>query len=204
MGVFDGILGNWIQIKDDQCPLTIANYSYKTGVIEGTTGNHCVPCVVVNNCWFKDEPNKRPTVENLIAPTKVSDIKSFDNAGLFHPHCHCKEIQLPDPDLNDIKLIETKDKMNWTFSSKADWINSLGYNCDKNFEDAIYLAIKKAYLYGNYKIQIINKYGVKIRLYLDLPGGNEKSYKTYQIISAFMIFPNGTLKCNTILGGKIE
>lgn len=94
--------------------------------------------------------------------------------------------------------------MKWTLANKPDWVNALGYNCDKNFEDAVYLAIKKAYLYGNYKIQRIDKYGVRARLYLDLQGGNEKSYKTYQVISAFMIFPNGSLKCNTILGGKIE
>ena len=202
MGVFDGILGNWIQIKDDQCPLTIANYSYKTGVIEGTTGNHCVPCVVVNNCWFKDEPNKRPTVENLIAPTKVSDIKSFDNAGLFHPHCHCKEIRLPDPDLNDIKLIEVDRKMAWTYSEKHEWIHSMGYESCEDFSESFYLALKKAYLYGNYIIQYIDNYGARIRLFLELPGKGENINKIYEPTSAFMIFPNGSLKCNTILGGK--
>lgn len=34
MNVFQKVLGNWIQIIDDQNTLTIENYDYNTGVIE--------------------------------------------------------------------------------------------------------------------------------------------------------------------------
>ncbi len=58
MSIFDNILGNWIQIIDEKNDLTIESYKYDTGVIEGTTGNHCVKCVAINRCWFKDEVGK--------------------------------------------------------------------------------------------------------------------------------------------------
>ncbi len=60
MGIFDNILGNWIQIIDEKNYLTIESYKYEAGVIEGTTGNHCVKCVAVNRCWFKNEAGKKP------------------------------------------------------------------------------------------------------------------------------------------------
>ena len=59
MSVFDNILGNWIQVVDNQNNITIEDYGYDTGVIEGTTKNHCVKCVAVNKCCFKNEENKK-------------------------------------------------------------------------------------------------------------------------------------------------
>ena len=71
MSIFDELLGNWIQIIDEQNEITIENYGYETGVIEGTTQNHCVKCVAVNKCWFKNEKGKKPekfsyTVVNIV------------------------------------------------------------------------------------------------------------------------------------------
>ena len=44
-------------------------------------------------------------------------------------------------------------------------------------------------------------YGVKINLFLKIPGKGRKEGIEYRIKSAFMIFPNGKLKCNTFIGG---
>ena len=52
MNELDGVIGNWIQIIDDKNEITIEDYGYETGIIEGTTENHCVKCVAVNKCWF--------------------------------------------------------------------------------------------------------------------------------------------------------
>ena len=57
MNELDGVIGNWIQIIDDKNEITIEDYGYETGIIEGTTENHCVKCVAVNKCWFKNEKN---------------------------------------------------------------------------------------------------------------------------------------------------
>lgn len=61
--------------------------------------------------------------------------------------------------------------------------------------------IKEAYFYGCYEIQDYTNYGVKIKLKLDIEGKGIKSGKIYSIKSSFMIFPNGKLKCNTLIGG---
>lgn len=204
MGVFDGILGNWIQIKDDDCKLTIMNYDYKTGVIKGTTGNHCRTCVVVNQCWFKNETGKKPEINKASKITEYtySDMDDSDFPGLFHPHCHCEEIPIPDPDIEDIKLIIVEGKYTFLFADKAGLMKSCGYpELNNDFIETYNLCVKKAYYYGNYAIQFVNEFGVRIRLFIDLPGGGEKNNKTYPFRASFMIFPNGTLKCNTPMGG---
>lgn len=60
MGIFDEILGNWIQVVDYKSDLTIEDYGYDTGIINGTTGNHCVKCVAANRCYFVNQENKKP------------------------------------------------------------------------------------------------------------------------------------------------
>lgn len=62
MGVFENLIGNWIQVKDEYTGLTIEKFGYETGVKEGTTGNHCVKCVAVNQCYFKNEKLKCNTL----------------------------------------------------------------------------------------------------------------------------------------------
>lgn len=60
MSVFENLLVNQVQIIDDRNETTIENYGYDTGIIEGTTANHCSKCVAVNKCWFKNEKFKKP------------------------------------------------------------------------------------------------------------------------------------------------
>ncbi len=52
MSIFDNILGNWIQVVDNKNNITVENYGFDTGVIKGTTENHCVKCVAVNQMLF--------------------------------------------------------------------------------------------------------------------------------------------------------
>ena len=59
MSIFDNILGNWIQVVDNKNNITVENYGFDTGVIKGTTENHCVKCVAVNQCYFKNEEDKK-------------------------------------------------------------------------------------------------------------------------------------------------
>ena len=44
------LFDNWIQVVDPLNNITIENYGYETGVIEGTTDNHCVKCTSANYC----------------------------------------------------------------------------------------------------------------------------------------------------------
>ena len=54
---------------------------------------------------------------------------------------------------------------------------------------------------GNW-IQIIDEQNeITIENYSYATGVNEKIGKIYDLKSSFMVFPNGKLKCNTLLGG---
>ena len=195
------LFDNWIQVVDPQNSITIAHYGYETGVIEGTTDNHCVKCVAVNYCWFKDEDGKKPEPFSILPSNLLLKYPKTQLLGLYHPYCHCKEIPISTPTPEKIKLLVDNGKVDWMLRDKTNWMKSLGYDSVKHFIPALYQCIKEAYCQGNYKIILHNNYGVKANLFLNLAGANEKAGKTYPLKSAFMIFPNGTLKCNTLIGG---
>ena len=201
MGIFDGLLGNWIQIIDDQNEITIENYGYDTGVIEGTTGNHCVKCVAVNKCWFKNEKEKKPERFNYTGIDIIDAMVKGLLPGLYHFRCHCKEVPIDMVSIDSIQLMVLEGKINWLIKDKADWIKSFGYREVNDFINTLLHKTKEAYFYGNYTIVNHTKYGCKINLQVDIPGVNEKTGKVYKVTTNFMIFPNGKLKCNTLLGG---
>ena len=194
---------NWIQVVDPQNSITIAHYGYDTGVIEGTTDNHCVKCTSANYCWFKDEKDKKPKpFQNT--PNILYSIAKRLMSGLYHPNCHCEERPITAPSPDEIKLIIPSGKIGWLFKDKADWINSMGYDLDETLLNYLYQCIKEAYCQGNYYITKHDRYGVKANFDLQFQGANTKNDKTYKIKSAFMFFPNGHLKCNTLIGGKTK
>lgn len=203
MSVLNNILGNWIQVVDNQNNLTIEDYGYDTGVIEGTTYNHCVKCVAVNQCYFKNEKGKKPEPFDLTGFHILDIIINGLTPGLYHPLCHCKEnpaiIESPD----DINLIVPPGKIDYLFKSKGDWVNAMGYHKkDKNkFGEILLQKTKEAYFYGEYYIEGLSKYGCKINLKLTIPGYNEKKNKNYKIETNYMVFPNMRLKMNTPIGG---
>lgn len=201
MSIFDNILGNWIQIIDEKNDLTIESYKYDTGVIEGTTGNHCVKCVAINRCWFKDEVGKKPEKFDLTNINIVNSLLKGVIPGLYHFRCHCQEIPINYIGFDDINLIVPKGKIEWLFKDKAGWIISMGYNLDNEFIETLCKKIKESYLFGNYILQNHNNFGVKINLNVDLPGCGTKKERIYKLTSNFMVFPNGRIKANTLIGG---
>lgn len=201
MSIFDDLLGNWIQIIDEQNEIIIENYGYETGVIQGTTGNHCVKCVAVNKCWFKNEKEKKPEKFNYTGVNIVDTIAKGLFPGLYHYRCHCKEIPIEVDSIESIQLLVSEGKINWLIKDKIDWIKSFGYHDINAFVDTLLHKTQEAYFYGNYIIVNHTKYGCKVNLEVDIPGINEKSGKIYKVKTNYMIFPNGKLKCNTLLGG---
>lgn len=203
MSIFDSLFNNWIQVSDDKNTITIEDYSYETGVIEGTTKNHCVKCVSVNKCWFKNEKGKKPEPFDITGINIVDSILNGLTPGLYHPNCHCKERPILSPNENDVELIIDIGKIQWLYKDKSELIKSLGY---KEYEHEIFLSVLKkciiqSYITGQYKIRKHTKHGAAISLNLDVPGKNEKIGKTYKLVGGYMIFPNGKLKCNTLIGG---
>lgn len=120
MGVFENIIGNWIQIKDDYSSLTIENYGYDTGVKDGTTGNHCVKCVAVNQCCFRNEKGKKPEKFNYMGINLIDTFVNKILPGLYHFRCHCVEVPAHIENIGDIQLIIPSGKKDWLFFDKSD------------------------------------------------------------------------------------
>ena len=195
----DAIFSDWIQIVDKQNPFTIETFPYSTGVIGILTKPHCVPCTAINCCWFKNEKGKKPEEFNY----KDIIIKEGDK-GLYHPHCHCKKYAINTPELEDIELIIPEGKVDWLINNKSKWIIAMGYDDVNEFLNVLYNLTKEAFENGAYACVLHNKFGFKINVDINIPGKGEKSGKIYPLKTAYMIFPNGKLKNNTLLGGWRE
>ncbi len=200
MGVFNNLLGDWVEIKDPVNSITIEDFSYESGIDEKSIEGHCVKCTAVNQCWFKNEKGKIPDEMKFSNMEILNMILKGIVPGLFHPHCHCKKNKIIQPNEKQIELVIPDGKDRWLFSDKKDWILSMGYGLNKEFLHILEKCIKKAYSQGNYSIREIDKHGVKITVFIDLPSA--KNDNIYKLKSGFTIFPNGKLKCNTYIGGK--
>lgn len=77
----------------------------------------------------------------------------------------------------------------------------MGYELNEDFIIILKEKIRQSYFYGMYSIQTHTHFGVKIKLNIDLPGYKNKEEKLYKLTSSFMVFPNGKIKCNTLIGG---
>lgn len=87
MSLFDDLkekilanLNSWIEIFDPKNFWTIESFA-KVNYNEQLIKPHCVTCVIVNHCWFKDEENKKPVEFDY---SKYPDI-SMEKQGLYHP-----------------------------------------------------------------------------------------------------------------------
>lgn len=194
----------WIKVEDDECKWTIEDFSYIDGIDKGKIKPHCWKCVSVNKCWFKNEKEKKP--ESALKKDRLLD-SILEQGGLYHPNCHCREIGIQKPGLGNIELITTKGKVEYLFTKKFnEVIKPMGYSLDdKNEIIKLYEKLaKEAFSSGNYVIRTHNEFGVAITLYYQFPGKNEKIGRYYNIKSGWIIFPNGKIKANTIMGGFVE
>ena len=191
----------WIKVEDKFSNWTIEDFPYSEGVNEIATNPHCWRCVTVNKCWFKNETNKKPEHFDY-SKYSYNEIPKSDR-GLYHPHCHCKELAINVPKENDIDVILTSDKINNFFKNKSGLSHSWGYrDKDKNeFIELLKSNIKISYRRGNYYKEKHTRFGYQINLLIIIEGVNEKKGKEYQFESAFIIFPNGKIRCVTIFGG---
>ena len=120
-------LSDWIQIKDDFNKFTIEDFSYTTGVTQDVIGkHHCVTCTAINQCWFKNELDKKP-VEFYYSNMSFDKLKG-KRKGLYHFNCDCKKISIPSPKADDIQLIIPEGKVTYTVNEKSGWVKSMGYD----------------------------------------------------------------------------
>lgn len=212
MSLFDDLkekilanLNSWIEIFDPKNFWTIESFA-KVNYNEQLIKPHCVTCVIVNHCWFKDEENKKPVEFDY---SKYPDI-SMEKQGLYHPNCHDQKISIPTPIPTNIIIIDLERRMDYLFEDKKDWLNNMGYN--KNDKNEVFQLLEKlskeAYCQGNYKNnpppKEKKKYGFRIRLNLKFPGKGEKLGRVYNITSSYIVYPKGKLKNNTPIGGWVK
>ena len=200
----DEVSSDWIKINDKRttCGWTIEDFPHNIGVDENITDPHCWKCVSVNQCWFKNEDNKKPEHFDYSKYTFAQIPKS--KRGLYHPNCHCKERAINVPKEKEIQFIVDEGKIESFFELKSDWFYSWGYkNSDKNeFIQILHDLVLKQYRYGNYEKEKHTRFGYQINVPISIPGKNEKLGKFYNLKSAYMVFPNGKLRLITVAGGK--
>ena len=154
------------------------------------TDKHCQECFTLDGCWFaKEKTPKWP----------------------HHSLCHCK---LGDVPYNDVLNKCTSDSAYSKFDPYLfDTNGDYGHGKDKLFkswgysvEDVKFLkaeiekqAVEK-YRNGDYTLDLLNVYGQRINIRVEVPRKNGKS--TISFVTGWMVKPNGLIQLNTPYGGK--
>jgi len=208
MSVFDDIIekvtasfSDWVKINDPKSKWTIEDFPYDTGVDENLTRPHCWRCVTVNQCWFVDKQDKRPQ-EFDYSKYSLVDIPLVKR-GLYHPNCHDQKIKITTPKESQVKFIVPPRKDEWMIKDKGHLLKQMGYK-ETEFIDAINIIknlTAEEFVKGNYIFRAHDKTGFKIGFILNFPGKHEDYGKFYKLKTGWSIFPNGKLKCNTLIGG---
>lgn len=198
----NAIFSEWIKIIDPKSNWTIEDFSPKTGVIEEVTNPHCWRCVTVNQCWFKNEENKRP-IEFDYSTYSYSQIPE-KKRGLFHPNCHDKKQGQNVPKVPQIKILDIRAKFNDFFSKKRKTFYNIGYTF-KDESDIIktYIdQVKRKYAKGEYYRFDHTKYGFQINLVVDIVAKNKNIKDVVHFKTGLCVFPNGELRIITVFAGR--
>ena len=207
----DKILSNfseWIQVKDAKSNWTLDNApkTQNEGVDTEVVKSHCVKCVVVNYCWFKNEKSKKPEHfdYSTFSDKALEKLKGIE--GLYHPNCHCKEIAIPNPTEKTISIIVDDRKIDDFYRRKNGLAVAWGYSfLEKNiFKKEFINSVLNEYLNGNYSIFKYDEHGIQITIIATVPGINYKLGRAYKFQTGFMIYPNGRIENTTIFGGKAK
>lgn len=195
---------DWIQVVDPKSPWTLDNVEMtKDGINPEQVKPHCLKCVVVNQCWFKNEKNKKP---EPFGYEKYSNVVLSEKGiqGLYHPNCHCKEMAIPTPTESKIQVECGDGKIDDMFSRKKGLATSWGYkDTDKFvFKKNLINSTLKSYLKGDYKIFKYDAFGFQISIFINFPGINEKEGNFYKRETGFMVYPNGKIQNDTAIGRK--
>lgn len=92
----------------------------------------------------------------------VSNITKGLLPGLYHFNCHCRELPISMPCIDDIELIITDGKFEWLFKDNMGWIRAMGYKDNETIIEVLIKLIKQAYCYGLYVTRKHDKYGALI------------------------------------------
>lgn len=196
MGYFDSVRRELDQVMDGVLPW-ITRISSSTHDIKESGGTAaddkktgaCSLCVSVNQCRFVHDAARMPAFPQ-------------------HPHCRCKLEPCDAPDPSDVTLDFRMEKIsNYLFvhSTKSKLIFSWGYTPDDAEEvyEAIGRQAKECYARGEYALSRHDHHGQRIRIRCMLPGKRQKAGRTYGFYTAWMVYPQWELHCNTPFAGEV-
>ncbi len=152
--------------------------------------NHCQECLMLDGCWFQND--KKPKWPH-------------------HPFCHCVLKDVPYNDIltkSSCKCPYEKinpylfDPENFYKHGKNAMLESWGYTVhdSTHLKEEIEKQGLEKYKNGNYTLGLLNEYGQRINIRVELPRKNGDG--TVSFITGWMIKPNGLIQLNTPFGGK--
>lgn len=216
MNVFENIremlmarFSDWIQVVDPRSNWTLDNVTIikDVGVDPKQVNPHCVKCVVVNQCWFKNEKGKKPEPFEYNKYSNIVLSKLRGIMGLYHPRCHCQEIIINPPTEKTLKVVCDNGKIDDAFNRKLGLLNAWGgytTNDKELLKNNLMQSATKQYINGEYSIFVYDKFGFRISIPVSVPGINIKQGRDYKFITGFMVWPNGKIENTTFFGGKIK
>lgn len=154
------------------------------------SNKHCPECLKLDKCWF---------------------LKTKAPPWPHHPHCHC----LLQPISHDVVLKNavTKsdyskfdpylfDPENFYKHGKNKMFENWGYtiNDSKWLQKEIEKQGLEKYVQGDYKLGVLNKYGQRISIRIEIPRRGTK--ESVSFITGWTVLPNGQIKLNTPYGGE--
>ncbi len=85
-------------------------------------------------------------------------------------------------------------------------MKSMGYIIDDAEEvyNIIAESAKKEFLKGKYELGVLNRYGKRVSIAVELAGKRDKNGRVYRFISGWMAYPNGKLHNNTPFSGFVK
>lgn len=215
MSIFDDVFrkvlasfSGWIKVKDPRSPWNLDNAPIikDVGVDPKIVKPHCAKCVVVNECWFKNEKGKKPERFDYSGYSNKVLEKLKGEDGLYHPHCHCQEIPIEEPTEKNVKIVVKEGKIIDFFDRKYGLSDAWGYTSQNKelFKKEYVNSVTKKYINGEYSIFKYDEFGFQITIIASVPGINEKQGKNYRFQTGFMVYPNGKIENTTIFGGKVK
>ena len=193
---------DWVSVNDKKsgCGWTIEDFP-NGAVTDDYTEPHCWKCVTVNQCWFKNENDKKPKHFDY---SKYS-FNQINNSmrGLYHPNCHCKEKSINVPSVDKISIMNLREKFN-DFMKRKKWIfYGIGYTYKDEKELMSFYSeqVKDAYRRGDYTIYKHWEFGFQVNITIRISGRGNFKNKIQYFKTGVCIYPDGKLKIVTVFAG---
>lgn len=175
---------NWVKWVHEGSKPAENNTEKIANVVIGAISKHCAMCLNLNGCCFVYD--KKPGLP-------------------LHPNCHCKTINVSQPDIQTECPIEKFTKYVFVPSlvnDKKQLFELWGYDImdSEYLQQEFITQARLAYLVGDYELGLLNEYGQRINVVITLKRKDKNEHVTFR--SGWMVYPNGKIILTTPFGRK--